>query len=136
MAPKFTGVWHKTNLSSEWITNDRPKTNVPYTINAVRVFVEPRSYRQKLTITAGGSCYVNPGATSCDISTNYIYATGRGYIPYSIYTAKEDGSMNIHGGYLYTYWDFNPIAIRSIHYDGAAQNITMQTYDADTVFDW
>lgn len=136
MAPKFTGVWHKTNLSSEWITNDRPKTNVPYTINAVRVFVEPRSYRQKLTITAGGSCYVNPGATSCDISTAYVYSTGRGYSPYSIYTAKEDGSMNVHGGYLYTYWDFNPIAIRSIDYDRAAQTIMMQTYDADTVFDW
>ncbi|CAH6818979.1 exported hypothetical protein [Vibrio chagasii] len=101
-APKYTGVWHKNSLSNQWITNESPKTNVPYTINAVRVFVEPRSYRQKLTITSGGSCYVNPGATSCDISTNYVYATGRGYIPYSIFTAKEDGSMSIHGGYLYT----------------------------------
>ena len=134
--PRGTGVWHKTTVSNEWVKSSTQRTNEPLTINWVRLFAEPRNYRQKLTVSGGGECFIEVGDTYCDINTNYVRSSGRGYSPYSTHAKKEDGSMSAHFGYLYTYWDYNAPTFNGIRYNEATQDITVKTYDADTTTSW
>lgn len=135
-APRGTGVWHKTTLSNDWVKSHAPRTKVPLTINWVRLFAETRNYRQSMTVSGGGECFIEVGDTYCDINTNYVRESGKGYWPYSTHARKEDGSMSVHYGYLYTYWDFNAPTFNGFSYNESSQDITVRTYDADTTSNW
>lgn len=135
-APKGTGVWYKTNQSSDWVQSNRNTTNTPLIINGVRLFAETRPYRQMMTVSSGGQCYIEVGDTFCDIDTNYVRETGRGYSPYSTHARKDDGSMAVHFSYLLTYYDFNAPEFNGISYNDESQEIEVKTYDADTTSSW
>lgn len=137
LAPKYNGVHYKSSLDpSVWVNSAHPKYNKPYSIPMVRIFAEARPYRQKAWGTGIDTCYIEPGQTSCDAATDVNYSTGRGYSPRPIYLSKEDGTLTIHGGYLYTFWDFNSIDINAMSYNTAERKIRISITDNDTVSDW
>lgn len=135
-APKFSSVWYKTTLSDEWQKTSKFRTNVKSTLHTIRTFVEPRGYRQKVSIGSIGSCLLEPNESSCDIDANVIRDSGFGYVPYPIYVSKEDDTWKVHSSYVYTYWDFNKANINEIDYNESKKEIVMKTYDADNVSDW
>lgn len=135
-APRHTGIAYKTTLSDDWVSSATFKTNKTAKITKVRLFSEKRKYRQKRTINGGGTCYVEVGDTYCDINTSYNYSSNRGYSPYAHYAYKADGTLGLHTGYLYTYWDFNSPEISNLEFNEEAKTVLMATYDSDTVTDW
>ncbi len=136
LAPVHTKLAYKTNLSDKWVTSASFRTSKPATITTVRLFGQARSYRQKRTLRSGGTCYIEIGSSYCDISTNYKFSTGRGYIPYAHHAYKADGTMGLHSGYLLTYWDYNAPKIKGLTQNKLSRSIQMNTFDADTTSDW
>ncbi|KJG37761.1 hypothetical protein UA32_12470 [Photobacterium angustum] len=137
LAPQYRGV-HYTLASSPntWIESAHPKYNRPYSIPKVRIFADARPYRQKAWGSGINTCYIEPGASSCDATTDVAYNSGRGYSPRGIHLSKDDGSLQVHGGYLYTFWDFNPVVINSITHNRQEKLVKASLTDNDTVSDW
>lgn len=138
-APVGNGVWYKTNLpehGNNWIKSSSPKYNKPYTITAVRHHAEARAYRQKAWGSSIPTCYIEPGQTYCDSTTNISYSSGRGYSPKAVYLDRESGGLNIHYGYIYTYWDMTPPQVKSVESSTETKSIISKSYDPDTVSDW
>lgn len=138
-APVGGTVWYKTNLpehKGEWIKSTSPKYNKPYTITAVRHFADARSYRQKAWGNDIPICYIEPGQTFCDSTTSMSYSSGRGYSPKAVYLDKADGGLQIHYGYLYSYWDLNPPLVVSVTVNPEQKRVISKSHDPDTVSDW
>ncbi|EGQ9744520.1 DUF4165 domain-containing protein [Vibrio parahaemolyticus] len=138
-APVGGTVWYKTNLpehKGEWIKSTSPKYNKPYTITAVRHFAEARSYRQKAWGTDIPVCYIEPGQTFCDSNTSISYSSGRGYSPKTVYLDNADGGLQVHYGYVYTYWDMNDPKIVSVTVNPELKRVISKSHDPDTVSDW
>lgn len=137
LAPKYNGVHYTLNSAPDnWIQSAYPRYNYPYSIPKARIFAEPRPYRQKAWGSGIETCYIEIGRSSCDASTNINHTTGRGYSPRAIYLSRDDGSLSIHGGYLYTYWDYNPVKINNITHEQDNKLIKASLTDDDTVTDW
>jgi len=136
LAPKYVKAEHMTTLSSDWIAGETVRANKPHTITKARVYAEARNYRQKVTISSFGTCYIPVNGTNCTISGSLVRTSGRNYIPYPMYISHENGSYQIHSSYLYTYWDMNPLIIKNISHDKPSSILSFQTYDTDTVSDW
>lgn len=137
-APKGVSVWHNTDIADqngEWQTHGRPRYNVPHTITGTRVHVEPRSYRQLVTGSGMEQCFVEVGDDFCDLGTNFVRTSGRGYSPYSIHLARDDGSLRVHYSYLYTYHDLNDPSVLSTEYSDD-KLVIVHTRDNDTVSNW
>ncbi|MEJ6060287.1 Ig-like domain-containing protein [Aliivibrio salmonicida] len=137
--PKYSSVMFKTDLpihDGKWINSTTPRYNKPYSVTDVRVNVAKRDYRQKVWGTSIPACFVEIGQTYCDTTTTIAYTSGRGYSPKPIYLSKDDGTLQLHATYLYTYWDMNPPVINDLMYEGAMRQIVVSSYDPDTVSDW
>lgn len=140
-APVFQSLKHRTNLpdaggDGRWVNSDRVQHNRPYQVTHTRATAEPRPFRQKAWLNGQPACYIEPGETYCDSTTNISYSTGRGYSPIPMYISNADGTMQIHSTYLYTYWDYNSPEIKSVTHNMSDKKIKLHTLDSDTVSDW
>ncbi|WP_288986034.1 Ig-like domain-containing protein [uncultured Pseudoalteromonas sp.] len=134
-SPQLAGFLYRVKGESEWINSDHIKRNKPYTVENVKINVQPRSYEQKATLSGlGGQCIIAARASECVMNISYTRNTGSGYAPYSLHIASTDGRFNGHYTYLYSYWDFQaPVAI-----DIQQENefLAFTVFDADAVNDW
>lgn len=135
-APKSQGIQLKTSVEQTWKNTSSTRYNKPYSVEKVRFNAEPRSYRQKAWGSGIETCYIEVGETQCESTTSISFDSGRGYSPRSIFLSKEDGSLNIHTGYVYAYWDLNAPVVSSFSFDETTKRMTVKTHDADTVSDW
>ncbi len=135
-APAGNYIRYKSNLSSSWSGNDRPKFNKPYTVTTVRHYAQARSYRQKAWGANIPACYIEPGNTYCDSTTNIVRSSGKGYSPLQMYLSKDDGSLQVHYGYLYTFWDMNDPQVVDVKAYPTSKSIVAKSYDPDTVSTW
>lgn len=138
-APVGGAAWYKTNLPEQngaWNQSPSPRYNKPYTITSVRHHAEARSYRQKAWGSSIPACYIEPGQTYCDSPTSISYSSGRGYSPKAVYLDRTTGGLQIHTGYVYTYWDFSEPQVLEVQTYPESKSIVSKSYDPDTVSDW
>lgn len=133
-SPKKTNLKYLVEGESSWITSTTVRRNKHHVIDRVQVFVEKRSYEQKVTLSSNGSCIIPPNGVSCEIDTNIVRNAGNGYVPYSVVISSTDGRFSANFGYLLTYWDFDAPEVDSISYNN--EYVEFQIYDSDAVNDW
>lgn len=123
-------------VNKGWVTsNSWVVETQPFTVEQVRIYVEPRSYVQKVVLTSEsiGSCRVPIGASSCIIMNpvGLTMNTGRGYTYRTPIASKEDGTLGATGQHFYIRWDFNKPVIDRILHNEEAGTVTVQMNDPD-----
>ena len=138
-APKVTGIQYGKvvgGVSQQMADGSTVRDGKPFSIDRVTIQVEVRNYPQQVTLN-NAMCLVNPGATSCTLNPGVSYSTGKGYIPYGINVANtQNAALTSFGGYLYTYWDFNPPVIDEWSYQQQSKTLTMRVTDNDRIDSW
>jgi hypothetical protein len=127
------------NSDGNWSDSSVYRSNKVFTITEVRVHSQPRNYEQIATLSGKGTCIIPANATSCEMSVNIPFSSGRSYVPYTLYYASSangvaNGRFNSHMGYLFTYWDFNPSQIKLI--DISNTKIAVSVLDQDRTNNW
>lgn len=115
-----------------WVSDLTILRNTPFTIEQIRFYAEKRSYPQLMTLEGTNvSCVIQANQDNCVANASITQTVGKGYIPYSFHASRTDGSQKTHGGYLYTWWDFNKPTISDLNYDSSSGNITVGVIDHD-----
>jgi len=132
-APKLKKIEYKSN--GVWVSSSTIRRNIPYIITAVRMTAEIRIYDQLAKQNAFGQCTIPAGGTSCEITGHYEKNIGAGYAPHANYLSSANGDFPYqHTGYLYTYWDFDPVVIKDAYTTPTEAGFS--TYDKNSVSDW
>ncbi|WP_181422090.1 Ig-like domain-containing protein, partial [Halomonas sp. LBP4] len=120
-----------------WLGNVM-RTNKKDTVDAIRFTVEPRSYKQTVTIgTSVGTktCYIGAGNTTCSVGIGWT-PSGKGYSPWTIRVRDQAGKFNVFSNYALMYWDFNKPSIQTLDYSEESRQGEISVYDADTTSNW
>lgn len=132
--PTPTGIHYKI-AGRDWIDSLTIRESKPFAVEAVKIFAEARGYNQTADIN-GVACSIPAGATECVVNPGINIQSGRLYVPYPFYVSKTDGTFRSHGGYLYTYWDFNAPTVTDIVLNQAARTVTAVVTDNDRMNNW
>ncbi|MGN5148339.1 Ig-like domain-containing protein [Aeromonas enteropelogenes] len=138
-APRITDFSYGllvNGVSQPMVDNVSVRRSAAATINRLTVYAETRSYPQLIEVN-GTSCTIATGGTNCTLNPAISFSSGKGYVPYGIQgTNVNNTALSSFGGYLYTYWDFNPPVIDTFTHDPANKNVTMEVTDNDRVDTW
>jgi hypothetical protein len=122
--------------SGEWVKSATARYGHPYTIDRVKFYTAPRSYKQKAWLSGYNPCYIAAGQQSCVATLSISRTSGRGYSPIPWYIARDDGKFLNQGGYLYTYWDMNPPSIDNLEVSESEGKVVMRVIDNDRLNNW
>ena len=113
------------------VASNQVRFNKPYTIDRIQVFVEARPYPQTASYNSI-TCQIPVGSTDCTLNTNISNSVGRGYATPGMYVKNADNTvLKAFGGYLYTWWDFNPPVMDEFSYQPDTRKFIMRVTDND-----